>query len=98
MSAIQHVRNSFYDWLRNDDYFRQRRSDIAFIGFQESLDHDFERLKHMLALPADLRLPTDEVSAHRNPLNIDRRMSAIGAIALKRWYRDDIRLWHSLKP
>jgi hypothetical protein len=97
MRGIEHVRNSFYDWIGSDEYLQQRRLDVMFIGFQETLDSDFERLKTMLGLPAYLSLPTDEIKAHRNPENLDRALSMRGLFALRRWYRNDIRLWERLR-
>jgi hypothetical protein len=68
-----------------------------FIGFQETLDGDFERLKTKLGLPAHLSLTTDEIKAHRNPTNLDTTLSMRGLFALRRWYRNDIRLWERLR-
>ncbi|HEU5397607.1 MAG TPA: hypothetical protein VFV81_10585, partial [Verrucomicrobiae bacterium] len=63
------------------------------IGFQETLDRDFEILKARLGLPPGLRLPTDDVGAHRNPSHLDKTLGAQAAGNLAAWYRDDVRFY-----
>jgi len=57
----------------------RRAADIFFIGFQERLNKDFEAVKALLGLPADMKLPADDVQAHRNPAHLDRKL----AVALR---------------
>ena len=38
---------------------------ILFVGRQETIEHDWERLKEILDLPPGLGLPSDPVLAHR---------------------------------
>ena len=70
-----------------------RLPDIFFIGFQETLATDFEKLKTKLGLPAGISLPTDEVAAHKTPENFDRKLEPQAVENLQRWYRDDIRFY-----
>ena len=90
MSSIQHVRSSYRDWFISEEYFLRRSDDILFVGFQESLSDDFARLKSTLALPETVRLPTDDVHAHRNPSGIDTSLSATARQNLGAWYRADV--------
>jgi len=80
-----------YDnWYIDFDYFNSRLDDIFFIGMQENLEADFNKLKRILKIPQDANLPTDEKVAHRNPPNLDRSIDECGVVALKEWYADDI--------
>lgn len=92
MQSIQHVQASYWNWFESEAYFESRMSDLWFIGFQETLDADFERLKARLGAPAHLSLPTDEVRAHRNPSNLPRTLSAAATAQLERWYARDVEL------
>lgn len=89
MRAIQHVRNSFWNWFGDERYYRSRQADIFFIGFQDSLAADFEELKISLGLPEHLTLPQNDVTAHRNPKGLDRTMSAEAQMNLRGWYAAD---------
>ena len=66
-----------------------RKSDILFIGFQETLNEDFLLLKRILNLPDEVTLPDDDVVAHRNPAGVDKRLDDQATRNLKAWYRRD---------
>ena len=89
MGAIGHVNSSFYDWVISDDYFEQRKSDIAYVGFQETYASDFERLREMGILPATSAPPEDAVLAHRTPDGFDRHLSERAVSAIADWYARD---------
>lgn len=97
MNLMPHVRTRLTDMLVSPGYVAERKRDIFFIGFQESLETDFEKLKKLLSLPASLSLPEDEVGAHRTPSGYDSELSERGRRAILRWYRDDIELYAYLK-
>ena len=65
MQSIFHVKTSFWDWFEDEDYFLSRKEDIFFVGFQESLNADFERLKSKLKLPETVQLPTSDADSHK---------------------------------
>ena len=90
MRCIFHVRNSFFDHLQSDDYFNSRLNDILFIGNQIRLDEDLEKLKDILGLPAGLKLPRDDIRAHRNTLDVDKNLSEEGRKNIENWYQKDI--------
>ena len=77
--------------LGSDDYFQQRSGDILFIGFQEQLSEDFEILKRLLSLPAQVALPEDDVAAHRNPPTADRHFDHEARSNMAVWYAQDRR-------
>jgi hypothetical protein len=52
------------------------RADLFFIGLQEHLAEDFAIIRARLGLPESLRLPDDDVDAHRNPASVDRSLDA----------------------
>ena len=91
MQAIAHARRSFDLWFGSDDYFQQRSGDILFIGFQEQLSEDFEILKRLLSLPAQVALPEDDVAAHRNPPTADRHFDHEARSNMAVWYAQDRR-------
>ena len=91
MSSIQHVRSSYRDWLVSEEYFLRRSADVLFVGFQESLSDDFARLRSKLELPESVRLPGDDVHAHRNPPGIDKALTEKARGNLGEWYRADFK-------
>jgi hypothetical protein len=100
MCGIFHVKDKFLDCFESEAYFLSRLSDALFIGFQESLTQDFERLKVKLDLPASVQLP-DDVNAHRNPPGLDKRLDDDAIAALRTWYARDYdfyRLCQHLAP
>lgn len=89
MKGILHVSSSFWDWFENESYFCSRLSDIFFIGFQEHLASDFELLKTKLGIPENIPLPSDDVQAHRNPVDMDSGLEEEAISNLKKWYAGD---------
>ncbi|NQY67972.1 MAG: sulfotransferase family 2 domain-containing protein [Flavobacteriales bacterium] len=90
MRNIFHVRNSFYDWVGDDDYFESRLDDILFIGNQSRMNDDFEKLKSILGVSKEVSLPTDDLASHRNTLEVDKNLSDIGRKNIEDWYSSDI--------
>ncbi len=91
MRAIGHVKTSYWDWFGDEALLRRRENDILFVGFTETLDADFARLKEKLGLPAEVKLPTDPILAHRTPANEPRGLSETSRAAIARWYEADYR-------
>jgi Sulfotransferase family len=91
MRDISVVKDSYWVWFENEDYFASRAADIFFVGFQERLNEDFEAVKLLLGLPADMKLPADDVQAHRNPAHLDRKLEDRAVANLQEWYKDDFR-------
>ena len=89
MKHIQHVRDSYWKWFENEDYFKSRLSDIFFIGFQERLTEDFEILRLKLGLPKGTTLPADDLKSHRNPKHVDKSLEDEAISNLHHWYKDD---------
>lgn len=89
MENIEHVRNLYMNWFESEDYFKSRVSDVFFIGFQEQLTKDFEDLKSKIGLSKDLKLPNDDIQAHRNPKQLDKALEDEAIVNLKVWYKDD---------
>ncbi len=89
MRGIRHVKSSYWEWFHDAAYFESRWSDVMFIGFQETLDSDFEHLKVLLNLPAHVQLPKDEATSHRSPAGLDRTLDDTSQAALREWYARD---------
>jgi hypothetical protein len=92
MSAIQHVKDSYWSWFDNEEYLRERLQDIIFVGHQENLSQSFENLKTTLGLPMHIKLPSDDKIAHKNPENLDKSLDETAIKNLKSWYQDDYRI------
>lgn len=90
MHEVFHLRPFCRQWFGSEAALLARRKDIFFIGFQETLAADFDRLKARLGLPADIPLPTDEVAAHRTPEHFDKKLEPQARENLQRWYAEDI--------
>lgn len=88
MGAIDHVRRSFWDWFGDEAYFRSRLDDVFFVGFQETLEADFFELRELLGLPETIRLPSDDVEAHRRP-EPPSPLPAEAEALIRRWYAAD---------
>ena len=89
MGSIAHLRDSYFHWFDSEEYFMSRLADIFFIGFQETLNDDFEQLKSKLGLPDTLALPDDDILAHRSPSDLDRTLETKAVQNLRRWYATD---------
>jgi hypothetical protein len=92
MASIEHVRTPQWTWFKDESYFLSRKSDILFIGFQETFAADFEILKRLLNLPEEVSLPDDEVAANRSPAGADKRLDDEAVRNLESWYQRDYRL------
>jgi hypothetical protein len=97
LRSFVQLKQPLASWLMNESYLLSRKPDILFIGFQETMNEDFELLKGILNLPADTSLPADEVAAHRNPAHLDRRLDQEAVRNLRIWYADDYRLFIACK-
>ncbi|PSP10560.1 MAG: hypothetical protein BRC49_09825 [Cyanobacteria bacterium SW_10_48_33] len=89
MHNIAHINTHFSDWFYSMDYFLARSSDIYFIGFQETLDEDFETLKQKLELPELCTLPRDGTKANVDPFKESRQLSDTAKQNLRNWYASD---------
>ncbi len=92
MRRIRHVKDSYSRWLGTRDYFLARLPDIFFVGFQEQLSEDFQRLQSKLGFPDEIALPSDDIAAHRNPSGIDLEVGETAATNLRNWYARDYEL------
>lgn len=99
MEAMTHIRHLWHynEWLVSNAYLESRANDIMFVGFQESLDRDFAKLKAKLNLGDEVTLPTDEVGAHRSPPGLDRSLDEKASRNLKEWYEEDYEFYSYCK-
>lgn len=90
MNSILHLKDPYWSWFDSEEYFASRVPDLFFVGFQEQLAADFEVVKAKLDLP-HIVLPQDEVHAHRNPANLDKRLDERAVANLQERYAADFR-------
>lgn len=101
MRTVVHVRDSYGKWFGDAAALRARRDAIVFVASTEHLDEDFVQLLQVLDLPESLQLPSDDVSAHRNPRDLDYTLEDGALRNLRAWLRADYRLLdvlHELFP
>ena len=91
MRSIEHVRDSYWTWFESEAYFRRRAGDLLFVGAQETLVEDYARFCAKLGLDPVPELPRDDLAAHRNPQDLDRRLEPAAVANLQAWYREDYR-------
>ena len=93
MRSIAHVNRMLSHWISHDE-LEERRDDILYLARQDVLAQDFRRLKRLLDIPTSAELPQDDVEAHRMPASLDSTLSESATANLRRWYRDDLALFH----
>ena len=86
MRSIEHVRSSYWDWFGDPDSFSKRIPDIVFIGQQEALADDFDKLKAILDCPKSVTLSREPSQTHRAPEGEDRNLSEVALSNLRDWY------------
>lgn len=96
MRSIQHINSHYTYWLGPVDAPAIRRERLVFVGRQETLADDVERLRQLLGITRPLTLPDDPVAAHRNPTTTLEPLSERAVAALTDWYRDDYALLREL--
>lgn len=90
MNGIRHIKDGYPRWLGSFRYFLASVPILTYIGFQETLNTDFENLKKICNWPAHLQLPTEDVRAHRNPYQGDEKdLSSLARQGIDAWYRSD---------
>lgn len=98
MHGISHIKSSYQDWFSGPQELDDRSDSILLLGLQETLSSDLEELKRILKLPQTVRLPEDDVLAHRTPPEFDRKLSPRAEHNLLKWYAEDIRFYeHCLR-
>ncbi len=93
MRSIRHVNSSYAKWFVDEQYFKSRLDDVFFIGFQETLRHDFDTLATKLSLPGSVELPADDYRAHRNPnsQSASSDLDEHARLSLRKWFEWDYR-------
>jgi hypothetical protein len=87
LQSIQHVKDSYWRWLKDDAYMAQRRASILFVGAQENLVRDYGQLSEILGMGGEL--PRGEAGAHRNPPGLDYGLAGEAVENLREWYSRD---------
>lgn len=83
LQNIGHVRSSYWRWVKSPEYLHQHLECIFWIGCQENLSNDFEKLKKKGALNIDL--PKEK--AHASPSHFDSTLSDLARQNLTEWYK-----------
>jgi hypothetical protein len=93
MRGIGHVSDFYTRWFESEEYFLSRLADVILIGFQESLDQDFEILKDRLRLPPGVQLPRDDICTHRTPAGMNQKLPPESIAAIEQWYAGDLKFY-----
>ena len=90
LEEIKHFWSITY-WLESLDYLSKRKNDILFVGFQETLNKDFETLKEKLGLDKSIALPANDLDAHRGP-GYDKSLNNVQKNFLVNLYAEDLNI------
>lgn len=90
---IFHLQSIFH-YLESKDYLLERKEDILFIGFQETMAKDFEEIKELLGLPKEIKLPKNEFISNKTPSNYDVHLSDKAIAVIKKYYTEDINFYN----
>ena len=88
MKAIQHIRG-IRRFLGSPKQVMSHRRQIAYIGRQETLDDDWQRIRALLELPEEIELPSDPKKAHRRAPSGEPALDARAEEILRDYYRPD---------
>ena len=88
MKAIQHIRG-IRRFLQSPEHVMEHRKQIAYIGHQETLDDDWQRIRALLELPGDIELPSDPKKSHRRQPSAVPALDANAEAILRRYYKRD---------
>lgn len=89
MRSIRHVADSYWNWFESEEYLESRLADLFYIGAQRRLNEDFKTLKRLLGLSESAALPENDIDAHKNPANLDKKLDPQAIANLQEWYRED---------
>ena len=89
MRSIRHLNRPLTHWTGSPAYLRRNLGKVLYIARQETLEDDWEQIKVLLGLPADLMLLSDPVAANRTQYPRETAISAEGVAALKAWFAAD---------
>jgi len=92
MRSIRHIRSGIATWVGAGPRLRRRRQHLLMVGRLETIGADFDRLKALLGLPADARLPDHDKAAHRDTGAAPRTLSEQARANVAEWFADDYRL------
>lgn len=98
MNSIEHVCSFQSDWFgEKKSEIEARKSDLVLMGRQESLNRGFDKLKRVLNIGNDIKLPDSPLKAHRSPDKLKDRLSQEGKEAVESWYERDYLFFSYLK-
>lgn len=95
MRGIQHIRDTYESLNITCENLDKKRKQILFIGFQESLNTDFQKLSTLLEISA--KLPDDTKHAHRGVGEMDKNLSHTAINNLTRWFEEDLQTYNHCK-
>lgn len=106
MGRIRHL-GFMYRIVGTPRLLRAQLGKVVFVGMQETLARDWEQLKAILELPADIPLPRGRRRAHRQDPSQKEPLDPQLEQQLRLWYRRDyqlllychrLRAWHGWGP
>ncbi|NQY11538.1 MAG: sulfotransferase family 2 domain-containing protein [Flavobacteriales bacterium] len=94
MTHIYHVSTSIYKWIRSDEYFEERLSDIVIIANHARFEADFDRIKEYTGLGDEIKLNQELIEA---PFNLNEKLSDKAIRNLEAWFKKDIEFYNKWK-
>ena len=92
MKGTYFIKETLQQWLISLKYLKRRRDDILYIGRQETMKQDFDKIKKIIGLPDSLLLPKDRNKANRAPANSKTYISKLGLRNLRNFYQEDYKI------
>jgi hypothetical protein len=89
MCCIKHVKSPLARWLISPAYLLGVQEQILFVGSQESLNEDFEFVKHIVGLHRSIMLPISHIEMHKRPEYQDPVLSELAIENLAEWFKED---------
>lgn len=95
MKDIHHVKTSFYDWVVDNETFKEGFDKLFYLGFQENFEKDFNEMCEKLGFNVELEKSLEK--AHVADKNEDRFLSETAIKNLKEWYKRDVLFYEYCK-
>lgn len=90
MGGSVHFKFGLRHCLGSVEFLEQSAERLAFIGHLPTLTQDFEVLKRLIGVPADIELPPEnQPMFHKTPSSQERKLSNLGEQNIRDHYKDE---------
>ncbi|MEJ8572348.1 hypothetical protein [Microbaculum marinum] len=93
MDSIGHVKKNLHGYLKGPAFLENNKDRIFFIFNQQTLDEDIRRYYSLFGRKVPQKLVGNEDLKHKNPDNLDRRLSDVAIKNLREHYKKDMQIY-----